>query len=108
MVREGAGYGGGSDRLVDLRVDDHAEPIQELIRLYGLHQLLFGQTPANEWLEVDPELAREIRSHLVRRGFASGDLAADLEAWAAIENLEERLAGVDRIDPVVLDALRQP
>ena len=108
VVREGAGYGGGSDRLVDLRVDDHAEPIRELTRLYGLHQLLFGQTPANEWLEVDPDLAQEIRSHLERRGFASGDLDADLEAWAAIENLEERLAGVDRIDPVVLDALRRP
>ncbi len=108
VVREGAGYGGGSDRLVDLRVDDHTEPIRELTRLYGLHQLLFGQTPANEWLGVDPDLAQEIRSHLERRGFASGDLDADLEAWAAIENLEERLAGVDRIDPVVLDRLRRP
>jgi uncharacterized Ntn-hydrolase superfamily protein len=35
VVRDGAGFG-GSDRYVDLRVDDHAEPVAELRRLLGL------------------------------------------------------------------------
>ena len=36
---------GLSDTVVDLRVDDHARPIEELERLYGIHQQLFGKTP---------------------------------------------------------------
>jgi uncharacterized Ntn-hydrolase superfamily protein len=35
VVREGAGYG-GTDRYVDLRVDDHRDPVKELRRLLGL------------------------------------------------------------------------
>ena len=33
VVKEGSGYGGNNDRLLDLRVDDHPEPIRELIRI---------------------------------------------------------------------------
>jgi len=33
VVRKGGGYGGFDDRYIDLRVDDHPEPIQELRRL---------------------------------------------------------------------------
>ena len=36
VARAGAGYGGKDDRAVDLRVDDHAEPIVELGRLVEL------------------------------------------------------------------------
>lgn len=106
VVRHGAGYG-GADVLVDLRVDDHAAPIAELQRLYGLHQLYFGSTPAERWLTVGGELAEELRVRLARLGYASGDLAADLETWAGVENLEERVRGVERLDPVVLTELRE-
>jgi uncharacterized Ntn-hydrolase superfamily protein len=105
VVRRGAGYG-GADIVVDLRVDDHAEPIAELQRLYGLHQLYFGSTPGDEWLSVDAELEVELRRRLDRLGYTSGDLGADLDAWAGVENLEERVRGVDRVDPVVLARLR--
>ena len=37
VAREGGGCGGTSDFLVDLRVDDHVYPIDELKRLYMLH-----------------------------------------------------------------------
>jgi uncharacterized Ntn-hydrolase superfamily protein len=36
VVREGAGYGGFTDRAVDVRVDDHADPFRELRRLLDL------------------------------------------------------------------------
>ena len=36
------GYAGLSDVFVDLRVDDHERPLQELRRLFGIHQELFG------------------------------------------------------------------
>lgn len=41
IVRDGWGYGGYNDRYRDLRVDDHAEPIKELKRVYDLHREIF-------------------------------------------------------------------
>ncbi len=107
VARERGGYGGGSDRLVDLRVDDHPSPIAELGRLLELHRLFFGTTPASDWLVVDDELARELRSRLDDLGHASGELEADLVEWAGTENLEERVRGAASIDPVVLAELRR-
>jgi uncharacterized Ntn-hydrolase superfamily protein len=105
VVRKDGGYGGTSDVAVDLRVDDHQQPIEELARIYRIHDLLFGQTPDDEWLEVDDELAKELRGRLAALGY-DGELASALAAWAGTENLEERVRGVDRIDPVVLEQLR--
>ncbi len=36
VVRQGAGYMGAHDRLVDLHVEDHPTPIKELFRLLGI------------------------------------------------------------------------
>jgi uncharacterized Ntn-hydrolase superfamily protein len=36
VVREGGGYGGSTDRAIDVRVDDHADPLGELTRLTRL------------------------------------------------------------------------
>ncbi len=68
-VKAGAGYG-GADIHIDLRVDDHPRPIEELRRLLGLHELYFGQTPAEQWLDLDDELAAEVRGHLDRLGYS--------------------------------------
>jgi uncharacterized Ntn-hydrolase superfamily protein len=106
VVELGGGYD-GSDVLVDLRVDDHPAPVAELTRLYGLHQLYFGTTPEDEWLDVDEPLRAELGERLDRLGYRTGDLRIDLEAWAGTENLEERVRGIDRLDPVVLDELRR-
>jgi uncharacterized Ntn-hydrolase superfamily protein len=101
VVERNGGYAGLSDLLVDLRVDDHESPIQELRRLYGLHQRLFGASPREDWLPLEGELRAEVDERLARLGYDS------LDAWAGVENLEERLDGDDAIDPVVLAALRE-
>ena len=105
IVRKDGGYGGTSDVAVDLRVDDHPGPIEELERIYRLHDLLFGQTPDEEWLGVDAGLRAELGERLAALGY-DGDLGDALAAWAGTENLEERVRGADRIDPVVLEQLR--
>jgi uncharacterized Ntn-hydrolase superfamily protein len=105
VVRKDGGYAGLSDVVVDLRVDDHERPIEELRRLYGLHRELFGVTPEDEWIDVGADLAAELTGKLAQLGF-EGDLAETLPRWAGRENLEERVDGVGRIDPVVLGALR--
>lgn len=106
IARRGGGYG-GADVALDLRVDDDPAPLRELERLLGLHELYFGSTPTDRWLPVAGALHAEVRRALDRLGYTSGDLAGDLETWAGIENLEERVEGAARIDPVVLAALRR-
>jgi uncharacterized Ntn-hydrolase superfamily protein len=106
VASRGAGYG-GADVLVDLRVDDHPQPVAELERLYDLHQLYFGSTPEERWIDTDAALEAELRDRLERLGYGSGELAADLDTWAGVENLEERVRGVARFDPVVLAELRK-
>src|ERR687883_823564 len=69
VVERDGGYAGLSDEVVDLRVDDHERPIEELRRLYELHQAIFGKTPRERWLDVDEELARELRERLARLGY---------------------------------------
>ena len=101
VVERDGGYAGLSDTLVDLRVDDHADPLGELRRLYRLHDDLFGTTPREEWVEVDEALRAEVDELLARTGHAT------LSAWAGVENLEERVDGEEAIDPVVLTRLRE-
>jgi uncharacterized Ntn-hydrolase superfamily protein len=105
VEREG-GYAGLSDSVVDLRVDEHPRPLEELRRIYVMHQAIFGETPREEWLEVDGELERELRERLGRLGY-DGDLGDAFFSWAGKENLEERVEGVERVDPVVLEELRR-
>jgi uncharacterized Ntn-hydrolase superfamily protein len=107
VVRKDGGYMGTSDAVADLRVDDHPAPIEELRRIYEMHDLLFGETPREEWLEVDEQLAGELRERLDRLGYAEEPLPEAFANWAGTENLEERVEGLDRIDPVVLEELRR-
>jgi uncharacterized Ntn-hydrolase superfamily protein len=41
VVRAGAGFRGGNDRYIDIRVDDHPQPLDELRRLLDLWRLTF-------------------------------------------------------------------
>jgi uncharacterized Ntn-hydrolase superfamily protein len=106
VVEPDGGYAGLSDSVVDLRVDEHERPLQELRRIYVMHRAIFGETPREEWLDVDDALGQELRERLGRLGY-DGDLAESYFAWAGKENLEERVDGVDRVDPVVIEELRR-
>ena len=106
VVERDGGYAGLSDSVVDLRVDEHERPLEELRRIYVMHQAIFGETPREEWLEVDDALAQELHERLGRLGY-DGELAETYFAWAGKENLEERVDGVERVDPVVIEELRR-
>ena len=106
VVTPDGGYGGGSDVLVDLRVDDHPAPVGELARLLDLHDLYFGKPDPDTLLALDGDVATEVRALLAGRGFTDDDLDAALAGWAGVENYEERLVP-GRIDPLVLAKLRE-
>jgi uncharacterized Ntn-hydrolase superfamily protein len=101
VVERDGGYAALSDTLVDLRVDDHERPIEELQRLHEIHGLLFGKTPRERWLPLDEGLRLEVDDLLARLGHDS------LADWAGVANLEERVDGETAIDPVVLEELRR-
>jgi uncharacterized Ntn-hydrolase superfamily protein len=105
VVSPGAGYGGGSDVLVDLRVDDHVDPVPELARLLDIRDLLFERPDPEDCLPLDGGLADEVRGLLGSLGHTDPDLDRALSDWSGVENLEERLVP-GRIDPLVLAHLR--
>jgi uncharacterized Ntn-hydrolase superfamily protein len=112
VVREGGGYGGDNDRVVDLRVDDHPEPIRELIRIRDLHTLYFGETSPQDVIAVDGDVRAEVAEALLRAGYLEGSDAGDddlfgaLSAYIRTENFEEREQRRGYLDRAVLEYLK--
>ncbi|WP_229399937.1 DUF1028 domain-containing protein [Micromonospora okii] len=108
VVERGGGYAGTGDVLVDLRVDDHPDPVAELDRLLAVHTLLFTRPDPATLIDLTGSVAAEVGALLAALGHPV-DPARPEEAlfdWAGLENLEERLVP-GRIDPVVLEHLRR-
>ena len=113
VVSRAGGYGGGTDTAVDLRVEDHPEPVPELARLLGLHRLYFPRKDRLSFVDVDDELAGELRELLALHGYkAPGGPGYDdglkeaLFTYGGTENLEERWSDDATIEQGVLDHLR--
>jgi uncharacterized Ntn-hydrolase superfamily protein len=114
VVRVAGSYGGRIDRYVDLRVDDHPEPIAELERILGLHRLYLTKSAPDELIAIDEAIVRELQTMLQAAGHYQGqitgayDEATKKALWDVygIENLEERWHD-ELIDVVALGFLRQ-
>ena len=112
VVREGGGYGGDNDRVVDLRVDDHPEPIRELIRIRTLHTLFFGETRPEDVVAVEGDVKRDVAESLLRLGYLESDadyeaLLDSLGAFIRTENFEEREQERGHIDRAVLEFMKE-
>lgn len=113
IEKSGGGYGGYNDRYVDLRVDDHAQPIEELARLLELHKLYFFPAQPEDVLAIDDALGAEIARELVRVGAIEGANGYDertheaLVAFMHVENLENRVRTDRTIDRQTLEYLRR-
>ena len=105
VVKDKGGYGGYTDQLVDLRVDDHPQPIAELNRLYALQQLYFGQT--TETVPLQGQLLQNVQTMLKQLGYYQAQPRPQLDeatrnaldAFCGTENLEMRQGK----DPGLLD-----
>jgi uncharacterized Ntn-hydrolase superfamily protein len=115
VAREGGGYGGGVDRAVDLRVDDHPAPVDELLRIWRIHSLLFPRPESLDFVPITAELAGEIRYLLSQLGYSAGsgggtpydrELRDALYEYVGTENLEERWSDEPVIEWKVLEHLR--
>lgn len=112
VVKENGSYGGFNDRYIDLRVDDHEEPVKELARLLKLHRLYFEATLPEDVLKIEGELQEEIQNLLYENGHLDRDLEEreDLldavQSYHLMENFDERVQQRGFIDQKVLDYMR--
>jgi len=81
VVRKGGGYMGGNDRWVDLRVDEHPSPIEELKRIFQIYDMtnLSREDPAT-LLVIEGDVARGLQHDLSVLGYYTGRLTG---AWDA-------------------------
>jgi len=106
VVRTGGGYGGGTDKTVDLRIDDHERPVVELARLLELHRLYFPRPDELDFVPLDAGVKAELQPILTRLGY-SGDFEQALFAYVGTENLEERWSDRGQVERAVLEHLRR-
>ena len=106
VVRKRGGYGGFNDRWIDVRVDDHPAPIEELIRVFNLYDVtLLNREDPRDVVELTPARLREVQAGLARLGFHKGPATgkwdrrtrAAFEAWAGMNNFETKVRKDDRI-----------
>lgn len=101
VVRTGAGYGGLDDVAADLRVDDHANPVQELARLLDLNDFYLSAPAEPDRIPITGELAAELDDRARALGHT------DFDAWVGTQNYEMRVAQDGSwIDRRVVDLIR--
>jgi len=114
VVGAGKGYAGLTDKWIDLRVDDHADPITELGRLLALHRVYLDK-PSSPPRDLDSSDIAALQAVLLRNGYSSNaetglwDETTEraLEALFGVENLEERWLAGPRMDPVAWDHIQK-
>jgi uncharacterized Ntn-hydrolase superfamily protein len=113
IVKEKGGYGGFNDRALDLRVDDHPEPIKELVRIYQLHQLYFNKPKPENIAKIDGGVKEDLVTELLRLEYltqqdpSETQLADALRTFIHTENFEEREQENGKIDLEVLAYMKK-
>jgi uncharacterized Ntn-hydrolase superfamily protein len=99
VVREHGSYGGYTDRLIDIRVDEHSEPIKELFRIFQLYNMIFLTRKGKDTLlTIEGEILSNMKGILVDLGYlqkttekvwTENEINA-LENWFGINNFENK------------------
>jgi uncharacterized Ntn-hydrolase superfamily protein len=117
VCREGGGYGGFTDRAIDIRVDDHPQPIRELGRLLDIGlvndawnrgwtaftkkqfaEALRWQEQAAKSAESQSEVLPEVLYDLAVIRLANGDSSGARSALARAVSLNPKLAEQAKVD----------
>jgi uncharacterized Ntn-hydrolase superfamily protein len=73
VAKPDGGYDGGNDRWIDVRVDDHPRPIDELERVFRIYDVtLLEREAPDELRELDGETAAAVATTLSEGGFLDG------------------------------------
>lgn len=111
VVKENGSYGGYTDRYIDLRVDDHDDPVQELGRLLKLRELYFEKTNVEDIVELSDDQLQSIAMQLHQLSYlksseaSNEDVLQALHTYQHTENFDERVQEQGKVDQKVLDYL---
>lgn len=112
VVKEKGGYLKANDRFIDLRVDEHPDPIKELIRIFKLHQLYFGVTKQENIVAIEGKIREQLIEQLLRFELIETVQVDDSELHEALtsfihtENFEGRELNHGKIDLEILDFMK--
>jgi len=116
VVRDKGGYEGFTDRYVDLRVDDHPHPIEELERIFKIYDMtiLSREDPRN-LLSIDAEMTLVLQKDLKKLGLYHGGVTGTfddatkkaLADFVNLHNFENRMREEARIWKSILDYLEE-
>jgi uncharacterized Ntn-hydrolase superfamily protein len=115
VVRDRGGYGGFNDRWIDVRVDDHPRPIEELNRVFDIYDLtLLNREDPKDVLPLRADVVREVQAGLAALGFYRGPKSgkfdaktkAAFEAWASLNNYENKVRSDGKVWGSVFRAFR--
>jgi uncharacterized Ntn-hydrolase superfamily protein len=113
IVKEKGGYGGFNDRYIDLRVDDHHDPIKELIRIYQLQQLYFAPSKPERIVPIEGGVKNDLIHQLTRLSYLSSEpqnndeIVKALTAYIHTENFEMREQRSGFVDLEVLEFMKK-
>ncbi len=114
VVRKGAGYDGGNDRMVDVRVDEHPSPIEELERVFAVYDMtLLSRENPSFLFPIDGPVAKRVQEALVDLGYLkevsfdeywTADAETAFQKWMSVENYENKYVE-GKVWKSVMDAL---
>ena len=114
VVREKGGYEGGNDRYVDVRVDEHPSPIEELVRIFNIYDMtLLSREDPNLLVTIEGDLLGIMQKALITLGYLekvsenvfNGETKSALSEWINTNNFENKARDDGKIWPSVLEQL---
>lgn len=97
IVKEKGAYDGGTDRYIDIRVDEHPNPIHELRKIFEIYDMcLLQRDDPNDIIKLEGEVLKIVKERLKGDGFFEGEITGDydnktnkaLKNWLHTNNFE--------------------
>lgn len=74
IVQERGAYDGGTDNYIDIRVDEHPDPINELHKVFSIYDLcILNRDDPKDIVRIENEVLSIILDELIDSGFYSGE-----------------------------------
>jgi uncharacterized Ntn-hydrolase superfamily protein len=114
-VRAKGGYQGGNDRWVDVRVDDHPSPIEELKRVFELYDMtMLNREDPSTLRPIAGDVARAMQHDLGVLGYYTGRLTGSWDApseaafsrFISEHNFENKQRNDGKVWPSIVEYLR--
>jgi uncharacterized Ntn-hydrolase superfamily protein len=115
VAKKGGSYGGTIDRYIDVRVDDHPDPITELQRIFDLYSItLLEREDPKDRHPLKGELVSEVQNILKKQGYYKGkvdgeknkETVAALKSYYNINNFENKWRNDGSIWGSILEYMR--